>query len=1792
MNPALTYDRIKVVCQYPIEKITELQFTGRFNEHGEVLIKGIIKDSEKSKCIESSSAHDLVQVFEQSETGDELLFSGIVSSIQVKHTGGIYYIEIEGLSYTYLLDNGLKCRSFQDKNMAYSTLIREVTAGYSKADFIQLTKDQPTGAFILQYKETDWTFLKRIASHFQTVIIPDIMGAGPRFWIGIHKQPKKLEQIINFKTRKDTKQYQLVKSCSMEVEERDFIKYEVVSYTRLLLGDCVSFQGKDCIVECVTALLQNGIMCYQYVLGNSRGSTQPLISNGQIQGVSLLGEILEARNQEVKIKLQIDEKQDCSKACWFPYASQANNVLYCMPEKGTSISLYFPNADETSCIAVNAVRRNGGNCSKTSKPSMKYLGIPSGQEFKLGDIDIDFVAKEELYLNMDSGNGIQIQSHKDLNIFSDKKLMLEAQKAFKVFTKNSNLVVATGEEAEKTQLYLMNGADGDANVFSEKQIIYDGRYHQVLEDRLNAEIKYEETKFDFWKSLGCALLAVAAVAVVVVAVVATGGAALAAVGICATKLAIAAIGTAVVFAGAKVIDDWYNDETSGFLDYLKAAASGALTGALIFAAPILAGKFAATSIGGAILSFAPVQIGLAVLKGYALYSFGKVLFEEGQNVYNFFVNGIPFNPSRLFKIAGTAAVAYTTNFVKDPVDVLTGVMVYKAVDFELPGPVPLTWSRTWYSDSQLMGQLGHSMRHNFEMGLDAFEDEKILTVYLEDGREILYPYLFEGEEFFSYQAKRLLRREADYYLLFDPETRYTYRFVCVSGGYVAYKLISITDEQGHGIQLEYDTQGYLLSIIDSAKRRLSVTTNERGQVIQVAYNQDVLVQYRYSAEHDLIEIVDAMGESSHLKYQNHLIVQKIDRNKHSFYWKYEYWAPGARVIKTWGDEGIIQGTFVYHDDEFYTELIDSLGGVREFHYDERNVPVKLVYGDMTQTMEKYDDRFELIHEVDEEGRLTAYTYNDWSQITSITRPDGTKWTLDYDQKGRLIQSTDPEGSSCQLVYNEDGTIGEFVDQTGTPTRFAYNEDKLIDTVTNIKGDTIHMTYNQDLNLTKVTLPDGTASQWDYDNRGNCIMAVNPLGAVEKYQYDFLNRLVRAKTADGNMVELKYNGYDDIIYAKDNQTEVSFTYTPLGNITSRKQKGKVVQYKYDIEEQLIAVINEKGEVYEFERDVKGNITKEVSFDKVVRTYVRDQSGLVKKICRPGGRFTEYQHDKLKNVIRVDYFDKTWDSFFYNKNGELMEATNGNVTVRYERNQVGLVTREWQNDDWIASDYDEVGNRIQVSSSMGAKIAVARNQMGQASHMAAAQNGESAWISKMTYNEIGQETMRLLPGNVVSTWQYDINGRPIYHHVSSQNHDTRRRKYSWNMNHRLKSITDELIGKGIIYSYNEFSDLIQSQNTDFSFLHREVDEVGNLYETKDKSDRIYGEGSRLLQSKVDTKELRNEFQGGFGRLVSRGKSYTYDEEGNLIQKLEPNGNVWKYEYFGNGMLSKVIKPDKSEVTFKYDSLGRRVEKCSGGKIIRFIWDGNTHIHEWEKEEGVKTKVNESLVTWLFDDGFIPVAKITNEGNYSIISDHLGTPVEAYDKKGNQVWSAELDIYGRVKKYTGEKEFIPFRYQGQYDDGETGLYYNRFRYYSPAEGMYTQPDPIGLCGGNSTLYAYVKDSNIRLDPLGLEQCRLTIKDKEAMGKSPSDMKNPHRHHIVRENAPKSWKPENQKWITEAQKWLKDVGIDINRDPANFTWAQNGGGNHTIKMAKFIYDFLKPYSGDKKAMIEALTKLGKLID
>jgi RHS repeat-associated protein len=314
-------------------------------------------------------------------------------------------------------------------------------------------------------------------------------------------------------------------------------------------------------------------------------------------------------------------------------------------------------------------------------------------------------------------------------------------------------------------------------------------------------------------------------------------------------------------------------------------------------------------------------------------------------------------------------------------------------------------------------------------------------------------------------------------------------------------------------------------------------------------------------------------------------------------------------------------------------------------------------------------------------------------------------------------------------------------------------------------------------------------------------------------------------------------------------------------------------------------------------------------------------------------------------------------------------------------------------------------------------------------------------------------------------------------------------------------NELTGTVMRYDYDRFDFLIRQETTDGSetdVIYRVPDFVGNLFETPERKDRKYGAGGRLLE---DPDCL-----------------YHYDDEGNLIfrefKELQDNavphdrkrmekergircratGMGWLYEWASNGMLKKVIRPDGRPVEFRYDALGRRTAKRYFGKVTRWVWDGNVPLHEWcykateiqqdEEKNTPPKELAEDVTTWVFEEGtFVPAAKIEEGKQYSIVSDYLGTPIQMYDGQGNKTWDCTLDIYGKVVNFVGDSRCdCPFRFQGQYEDEETGLYYNRFRFYEPYSGSYINQDPIRLANNNPTFYAYVANTNLLLDVFGL--------------------------------------------------------------------------------------------------------------
>ncbi|EGW49403.1 hypothetical protein HMPREF0666_02768 [Prevotella sp. C561] len=416
------------------------------------------------------------------------------------------------------------------------------------------------------------------------------------------------------------------------------------------------------------------------------------------------------------------------------------------------------------------------------------------------------------------------------------------------------------------------------------------------------------------------------------------------------------------------------------------------------------------------------------------------------------------------------------------------------------------------------------------------------------------------------------------------------------------------------------------------------------------------------------------------------------------------------------------------------------------------------------------------------------------------------------------------------------------------------------------------------------------------------------------------------------------------------------------------------------------------------------------------------------------------------------------------------------------------------------YDRTGRHVHTESSLGASIDYSHDKDGNLSEM-----NSGGWSARWQRDRVGLETERELTGGVHVKTHHDSLGRETYKSVGARNVEQFRRSYTWGIGNRLHATEDGLTGRRVRYDYDEFDNLLSAeykQGNDVERIYRIPDRIGNLFETREKDDRKYGAGSRLAEDRdyfyhydcegnLVFKEFRTLDWAGVSVPLGGQKAHLEEELGITFRAF---GAGWRYDWQSDGMLSRVVRPDGKEVSFTYDALGRRTEKTYEGITTHFVWDGNVPLHEWQEISSDTEKAD--IITWLFEqDTFIPAAKLAANGeSFSIVSDYLGTPLQAFDNNGNKVWEQELDIFDRKKrKNSNNSSFIPFKYQGQYEDVETGLYYNRFRYYDSCTGNYISQDPIRLNSRMYNFYSYVSNTNHTIDIFGLDWNYVLVNSKE---------------------------------------------------------------------------------------------------
>lgn len=1023
-------------------------------------------------------------------------------------------------------------------------------------------------------------------------------------------------------------------------------------------------------------------------------------------------------------------------------------------------------------------------------------------------------------------------------------------------------------------------------------------------------------------------------------------------------------------------------------------------------------------------------------------------------------------------------------------------------DFWLDGPVPLSWERTWYSRSDYRGPLGNGWHHAYDMGVVADTEEGTLTLRMSDGIPVAFPLPTSEEPSFILFERKEARLEQDGgYCVWDMAEDLYYRFTRKE--YDSVRLLeSVTDCNGLGIRFDYTKEGLLRSITDSAGRRLRVEHDTRsGRILEICgpHPEDpekeiTLASYEYDADGNMTLQRNAAGDVMTYEYAGRLIVKETWRNGLAWYFEYDGTGVGSRCVHTWGDGGIYDHRLTFR--EGVTEVLDSHGELTVYHH-RGGLVWKKVDANGGEHLWRYDDSRRLLAQTDPLGNSTLYRYDRWGNCTdssdpcggsvsavypgkgnlrnrpvSVTTPDGGTWEFGYDRSGNLVSRTNPEGAVTRMTYRN-GAVASVKDPYGVVTRLAY--------------DRFH-------NLTEASDSRGNTSLYGYDLLGRCVSVTNPKGAVQKREYDPVGRVVRVLDFDGNDIRLSYDGIDNLTEYRNNVQHVEYGYSGMWKLTRRRDHRGVVNFRYDREERLRRVINERLQSYEFALDAVGNVTAEKGFDGAVRHYLRDRGGRVVRETLPSGTEREYGYDACSRVTRVSYptAGDPDQTYAYGLSGRLVQASRGESTVEFAYNSLGLPVRETADGNTILRTYDHTGRILTLDSTAGASLRYTRNGYGELEGFTATggsdADGAGSWESAHRHDALGFEVERILPGGVVRSFAYDDIGRLVDARTRKDSRTRHMRRYRWGVADRLLSVEDSRRGE-TRYSYTPTGQLERAEYPDGREQWRKSDQTGNLYPDPDMRLRRYLGGGRLEQDG----EWHCE----------------YDADGNLTERylgtgrwLDGKKDRWRYRWNADGSLAKVVRPDKREVEFTYDALGRRLSKSFGTTVTRWVWNGNVPLHQWKQHREysvVEDRWNtdterRDMTVWLFDeDSFVPMAMIKEGRSYSILTDQLGTPTEAYDTEGNEVWSRVLDMDGNVIGETGNKGMVPFLFQGQYYDRETGLAYNRFRYYSPKMGMYVSQDPIGLAGGILNLYGYVDDTLSFIDILGLIKFRRNMSERE---------------------------------------------------------------------------------------------------
>lgn len=431
------------VGPYEFVKILDFKLIKQTNDHAQLSIHGIISEEIQDQYVEQADEQDHIQV--SVHDGKRLipLFQGVVTHLSVQALRQVRSMSIEASSSTILMDMEKKTRTFQNPQLSYQQLFTDVSRVYPGAHVEnEATLGKSMGAMTVQYKETDWKFIRRLASRLHAPLLPLSTLNGMSYAVGVPDLNDTAElNEFNYTVKKNLKEF-IWKSADneMDIQEHNCISYEVTSGALLELGSRVKFKGRTLYVYRAEISMENGVFVNRYTLRDKQGFGCITEYPHSLVGASLFGNVLDIVKDKVKVHLQVDHAKPAHEAMWFPYStvysSPDGSGWYCMPEIGDEVRLYFPDEHEHHAFAASSVDLATSDPQKRSDPSVKSMSNKYGKQIVFRQGAVEIIANGRMLLRLTDDGGIEMNS--------DKKIAITAQEDIEI--QGGSNVLIQGDE--------------------------------------------------------------------------------------------------------------------------------------------------------------------------------------------------------------------------------------------------------------------------------------------------------------------------------------------------------------------------------------------------------------------------------------------------------------------------------------------------------------------------------------------------------------------------------------------------------------------------------------------------------------------------------------------------------------------------------------------------------------------------------------------------------------------------------------------------------------------------------------------------------------------------------------------------------------------------------------------------------------------------------------------------------------------------------------------------------------------------------------------------------------------------------------------------------------------------------------------------------------------------------------------------------------------------------------------------------------------------------------------------